>query len=270
MDEAIACFHRARELRPDSAATHNCLLFLLQYRPGVTLAELAAAHREYDRTHAQPLRSTWRPHENVRDPKRRLRVGVVSSDLARHPVGYFLVSGMENLDRPECETIYYSDRVPRDDLTVRLQAAATLWRDVVGLGDEQLAEQIRGDRIDVLFDLAGHTGGNRLLVFARKPAPIQITWIGYEGTTGLEAMDYILANPWTIPPDSEPFYRERVLRMPESYVCYDPPSAAPEPGPLPAVQDGFVRFGSFNNLAKITPQVVEVWAKILRCGRHRG
>ncbi len=149
-------------------------------------------------------------------------------------------------------------------MTTRFQRAATHWRDTSKLGDEQLTEKIRADRIDVLFDLTGHTANSRLLVFARKPAPIQITWIGYEGTTGMETMDYILANRYTIPADSEPFYRERVLRMPDGYVCYDPLSAAPEPGPLPAIENGFVRFGSFNNLAKINPGVVEVWAKILR------
>jgi predicted O-linked N-acetylglucosamine transferase (SPINDLY family) len=119
------------------------------------------------------------------------------------------------------------------------------------------------DRVDVLFDLAGHTARNRLLVFARKPSPIQITWIGYEGTTGVEEMDYILADRFTIPPGAEAYYREQVLRMPNGYVCYDPPTNAPDPGPLPASQNGFVRFGCFNNPAKITPPVVEVWAKVL-------
>ncbi len=263
LDEALDGYRRAVALQPAFAEAHDGLLFTLQYRPGVTLAELAAAHREYDRVHAQPLRREWRPHENVRDPQRQLRVGFVSPDFGRHPVGFFLVRCLENLDRRECETVCYSTRNIPDDLATRLQAAAAIWRDVAGLSDGQLAEQIRGDRIDILFDLAGHTGGTRLLTFARKPAPIQITWIGYEGTTGLEAMDYILADRYTIPAGTEPFYQERVLRMPDSYVCYDPPSAASEPGPLPAVQDGFVRFGSFSNLAKITPQVVEVWAKIL-------
>jgi predicted O-linked N-acetylglucosamine transferase (SPINDLY family) len=190
-------------------------------------------------------------------------VGFVSPDFGRHPVGHFLIRGLENLDRGQCETVCYCDRIIKDDLTTRLQAATTIWRDVIGLNDEQLAEQIRADRIDILFDLAGHTAGNRLLVFARKPAPIQITWIGYEGTTGLEAIDYILADRYLIPAGKETFYREQVLRMPDGYVCYDPPAAAPEAGPLPAAKNGCVRFASFNNLAKITPRVVEVWAKVL-------
>ena len=132
------------------------------------------------------------------------------------------------------------------------------------MSDQRPAEQIQADRIDVLFDLAGHTAHNRLLVFARKPAPIQITWIGYEGTTGLAAMDYLLADRYVIPEGSQGYYRERVLRMPEGYLCYDPPAAAPPVGPLPSLQAGHVTFGSFNNPAKITPHVVAVWAEILR------
>ena len=191
-------------------------------------------------------------------------MGFVSPDLGRHPVGYFLVRVLENLDKEHLETICYSDRIVKDDLTHRLQAAATQWRDVIGMSDQQLAEQIRADRIDILFDLAGHTAHNRLLVFARKPALIQVTWAGYVGTTGLKAMDYLLADRYEVPPGAERHYRERVLRMPEGYVCYDPPIYAPPVATLPALDRGQVTLGCFNNPAKITPQVIEVWAKILR------
>ncbi len=162
-----------------------------------------------------------------------------------------------------CETICYSDRLLKDDLSHRLQAAATYWRDVFGMSDQRLAEQIRADRIDILFDLAGHTAHNRLLVFARKPAPIQVTWAGYVGTTGLTAMDYLLADRYEVPPGAERHYRERVLRMPDGYVCYDPPAYAPAVTPLPSLARGEATFACFNNPAKITPQAVEVWARIL-------
>ena len=178
-------------------------------------------------------------------------------------MGYFLIQALENLDRDQCETVCYCDRTIKDDLGPRFEAAATLWRNVASLSDEGLTETIVADRIDILFDLAGHTGNNRLLVFARKPAPVQVAWIGYEGTTGLGAIDYILADRYTIPAGAERWYREQVLRMPEGYVCYDPPKLAPDVAPLAAARNGFVRFGSFNNLAKITPQVVQVWAQIL-------
>jgi predicted O-linked N-acetylglucosamine transferase (SPINDLY family) len=240
------------------------LLFDLQYCPDITPAALAEAHAEYDRRHAAPLRGAVAEHQSVHDRHGRLRLGFVSPDLASHPVGCFLVRVLEKLNREPHETICYSDRMDKDDLTHRLQAAATQWRDVIGISDQRLAEQIRADRIDILFDLAGHTAHNRLLVFARKPAPIQVTWIGYEGTTGLAAMDYLLADRHVVPEGTEHYYRERVLRMPEGYLCYNPPDAAPPVGPLPSLTKGRATFGSFNNLAKITPQVVAVWAEILR------
>ena len=261
-DDAVACYRRALELKPDYALAHDNLLYALQYCAGVTPAALAEAHAEYDRRHAAPLRGD--PPRRSRDRHAPLRVGFVSPDLGRHPVGYFLVRVLENLDQAQFETVCYSDRLGSDNLTCRLQAVAAQWRDVPGTSNQRLAEQIRADRIDILFDLAGHTGRNRLLVFARKPAPVQITWIGYEGTTGLAAMDYLLADRYVIPEGSEQYYRERVLRMPDGYLCYDPPEAAPPAGPLPAGERGHVTFGSFNNPAKITAEVVAVWAEILR------
>ena len=178
-------------------------------------------------------------------------------------MGYFLIRCLENLDRQQAEAICYSNSADNDDLAARIRAAATTWRDVFGWSDERLAEEIRADRIDILFDLAGHTAKNRLMVFARKPAPIQVSWAGYVGTTGLQAMDYILADRYEIPPEAEPYYCERVLRLPHAYVCYDPPDYAPPVSPLPALQKRHVTFASFNNPAKIGPEVVEVWARIL-------
>lgn len=263
LDESIACYRRALEINPSYAGAHSNLLYTSQYHVNATLSQLAESHAEYDRVHAIPLRNQWRPHENDRDPNRRLRIGFLSPDLGRHPVGQFLIRGFEKLDRNQCETICYSDRLKKDDVTKRFQEASSIWREVIGLSDKEVAERIAADRIDILIDLAGHTANNRLLVFARKPAPIQITWIGYEGTTGLSAMDYILADEATIPLGSERFYQERVLRMPRGYVCYDPPQGSPEASPLPAQKNGFVRFGSFNNPAKITPETIQVWANVL-------
>jgi predicted O-linked N-acetylglucosamine transferase (SPINDLY family) len=263
LDEAVAGCRRALELKPGDAKTLSNLLLALQYHAGVTLSKLAAAHAGYDRLHAAPLRTARRRHDNVRDPHRRLRVGFVSPDFGRHPVGYFLIRGLENLDRDQWETVCYCDRIIEDDLTARFQAAAMSWRDVSCLSDKELTEQILADRIDILFDLAGHTAKNRLPVFACKPSPIQVTWAGYAGTTGLEAMDYILADRYEIPVEAEDHYCERVLRMPNGYVCYDPPGDASPVSPLPALKEGYVTFGSFNNPVKINRLVVEVWAKIL-------
>ncbi|MGO9919094.1 MAG: tetratricopeptide repeat protein [Isosphaeraceae bacterium] len=263
LDQAIACHRRALELKPDYAVAHSNLLYTLHYCQGVTLASLAEAHAGYNRQHAVPLYRAEERAVKIRDAGDPPRLGFISPDLGRHPVGFFLVRVLESLRQEQHETICYSDRIIKDDLSHRLQAAATGWRDVNGLSDERLAEQVRADEIDILFDLAGHTAHNRLLVFARKPAPIQISWIGYVGTTGLQVMDYILADRYEIPPDGERYYCEPVLRMPHGYVCYDPPSYAHPVSHLPALERRYVTFGSINNPAKIGPGVVEVWARIL-------
>jgi predicted O-linked N-acetylglucosamine transferase (SPINDLY family) len=263
-DEAVACYRQALVAAPGYVRAHDNLLCTLQYCPGVGLADLAAAHTEFDRLFAAPLRPTAGPHVDPPEPGRPLRLGFVSADLGRHPVGHFLLGFLENVDRKECQTTCYSDRHAKDEITRRLEQASADWRDVPGLDDDALAEQVRADRIDVLVDLGGHTAGNRLLVFARRPAPVQVTWLGYVGTTGLSAMDYLIADRWEIPPGQEGHFREKVLRLPDGYLCYLPPDEAPAVGELPALRNGRVTFGSFNNPIKINPSVVVAWAEILR------
>ncbi len=236
----------------------------MHYVPGVTPAALAEAHADFDRRHAAPLRRAGRESDATVDPYGPLRLGFVSPDLGRHPVGSFLVRVLENLGGEGLTTVCYSDRVVKDDLTRRIQAASNEWRDVHGLDDERLAARIRADGIDILFDLAGHTAGNRLLVFARKPAPVQVTWIGYEGTTGLSAMDYLIADRITVPPGAERHHRERVLRMPDGYLCFDPPVSAPPVEPPPCLANGYATFASFSNPARITVDVIGAWARLAR------
>lgn len=263
LPEALACCQQAVDLQPGKAPLYSSYLCVLQYCEDVTPAKLLEAHVEYESRYAVPFRASWQPFDTYRNEEGPLRVGFVSPNFRCHPVGYFLVRLFENLDPEQCETVCYANQIVHDAMTVRLQTAATLWRDVSGLSDEMLAESIRADRIEILFDLAGHTAGNRLLTLARKPAPIQITWLDYEGTTGLSAIDYILADRYEIPPEAEPWYREKVLRMPDGFVCYEPPTEAPAVTPLPALARGFVTFGSFNLPSKITPRTVAAWAKIL-------
>jgi protein O-GlcNAc transferase len=263
LDDALAAMERAVVLKPDSAALHSSFLGTLHYCPDITVAKLYEAHEGYERRHAAPWRTSWPEHRNPRDPDRPLRVGFVSPHFARHPVGYFLIRALEHLDRCEGQVVCYSDTMPADDLTARFKAVASLWREVVGKTDEELARQIQADGIDILFDLAGHTGGNRLLTFARKPAPVQITWIDYEGTTGLGATDYLVADRYVVPAGSERWFAEKILRMPDGFVCYEPPAGAPAVGPLPAQACGRVTLGSINQLGKITPEVIATWARIL-------
>lgn len=262
-DEALASFQRGLQLEPGAVKMHSSFLAFLQYSPHVTPAGLLEAHDDFDRRHAAPLRAVWQPHANPRDPQRPLRLGFISPHFADHPVGRFIVRPLENLDPHEFETICYSDTAGADATTERLRTAAHTWHDVLAFSDEQLAARIREDRVDILFDLAGQTRGHRLLVFARKPAPIQVTWCDYVGTTGLSAIDYILADSREIPVGAEQWYREKVLRLPDDYICYDPPSDAPPVGALPASAAGHVTFGSFNLLAKMSPQTIATWARIL-------
>ena len=261
--DAIPCYERAVELLPDANRIRSNLLCALHYRTGITPRELATAHEAFERTFGDPVRAAWKPHDHSSDPNRRLRLGFVSPDLHRHPVGYFLIGLLEHLDREQAESICYSSSTTNDDLAARLRAAATTWRVVHNWSDERLADAIRADGIDILFDLSGHTGKNRLMVFARKPAPIQISWAGYVGTTGLKAIDYLLADEHEVPPAAESHHAERVLRMPDAYVCYEPPAYAPSVSPLPALEKGYVTFGSFNNPTKIGDPVVHAWSRIL-------
>lgn len=264
MESAADCYRAAIDIDPTRSRSLSNYLFAQHFMEGVTEAELAKAHAEWEERYADPLRDTWpdTPRAPV-DAARPLRLGFVSPDMCRHPVGWLMVRVLEGL-RGKAELLVYSDRGGKDDLTARMMTSTTQWRDVHGVPDEVLAKRIRNDRVDVLFDLAGHTGGGRLLTFARKPAPLQVTWIGYEGTTGLKAMDGLIADRHVVPPGSEVHYVERVLRMPDGYVCYNPPPEAPEVGPLPCLESGHVTFGSFSNPSKITSQVVTTWAEVLR------
>jgi predicted O-linked N-acetylglucosamine transferase (SPINDLY family) len=264
MDDALIHYRRAVELQPDSSVFQSNELVARHYHPETTLAGLFEAHCAYDRRHAAPLRASWRPHANSTDPERPLRLGFISPHFASHPVGRFLIRPLANLDRNGFQIVCYSDTPNPDRMTARIRSTAAEWQEVRGLSDEQLAGKIREDRVDLLFDLAGQTAGHRLGVFARKPAPIQISWLDYVGTTGLAAMDYLLADPCEIPVEAERWYRERVLRMTYDYICYDPPEEAPPVNPLPALKRGSVTFGSFNILAKTTPEIVAIWARILQ------
>ncbi|MEA2733789.1 MAG: hypothetical protein QOE14_240 [Humisphaera sp.] len=263
LDEAIVTFRHGLQLKPD-AAHHSNLLLYLQYASGLAPADLLDAHREWARLYADPLTPAIRPHENDLTPDRRLRVGYVSPDFRSHPVSYFFEPLLDAHDRNGFEIFCYASVTRPDEVTDRLRARADVWRDVRSLDDATLAEVIRADRIDILVDLSVHLAHNRLLTFAQKPAPVQVTYLGYPGTSGMTTMDYKLSDPHLDPPDrSESFDVERVLRLPESYFCYRPDARSLDVSPLPAVANGHVTFASVNTLLKVTPQVYAAWSQIL-------
>ena len=215
--------------------------------------------------HAQPLRRFIPRHDNDRSPDRRLRVGYVSPDFRVHPVGRFLLPLLAAHDHANVEVFAYAEVPAPDAMTRSLAAHVDVWCSTVGLSDEQLAARITQDRIDILVDLAGHTSHNRLLVFARKPAPVQVTWLGYPNTTGLSTMDYRLTDVLSNPPGlTDAFFTEQLIRLPQTYWCYHRRDDTPEVNALPALSVGHVTFGCLNYFAKVTATILSAWCQLLR------
>jgi protein O-GlcNAc transferase len=260
--EAHAVYRRLLELEPSCVGAASNQLFCLHFDPSVSAEAVHAAHVAFGRRHAAPLAREPRRGERSRDPERRLRVGYVSPDLRRHPVAYFLEPVLAEHDPGAVEVYCYSDVERPDDTTARLAALSARFVDTRAWSDAKLAEQIALDEVDVLVDLAGHTAHNRLLAFARKPSPIQASWLGYFDTTGVTAIDYRIADAASVPVGAEQQFVERVLRLPRSSNCFLHPPA-PEPAEAPCRHRGHVTFGCFNNPAKVTRQVVETFARIL-------
>jgi predicted O-linked N-acetylglucosamine transferase (SPINDLY family) len=265
LDEALACYRRATELMADYAAAGSNLLYAMLFHPAYDVAALDEAHRNWQTRYAAPLRRSIREPSNDRTPTRRLRVGYVSPDLRDHVVGRNLLPLLRAHDRREIEVFCYSDVTSADAVTGQFQAVSDAWRDIAGMADARVAELVRADAIDILVDLTLHMSGNRLLVFARKPAPVQVTFAGYPGTTGLTAIDYRLTDRCLDPPESDDrHYSERSVRLRDTFWCYDPQTDQPPVGPLPAMARGHVTFGCLNNFSKITAPSVNAWCEVLR------
>lgn len=262
IEAAMHWQRRALEIKPDYYEAQGNLCMTSNYADGLGPADVLAIHRAYGRSAA--LAALPAPaHRNPPDPARRLRIGFVSPDLRRHSVAYFLEPLLEHHDRASFEFVAYYNYAGADEVTERLRGHFDAFLPCVGLDDEALARRIEADGIDILMDLAGHTDGGRLAVFARRPAPVQSGWMGYVATTGLDAIGYRITDANVDPVGYEAFAVEKPLRLSTGYLCYRPDPAAPAVGPLPAGADGAITFGSFNNLAKISPATVALWAQVL-------
>lgn len=262
LDEAEIGFRSAFALNAELQEVWSNLLFCRNYHPRYSMEEIFAEYRRWnDQVVASfvpqlPPRIDW-------DGKRRLRVGYVSPDLCNHPVRYFINPLFENFDKSRFELFGYAEVAMPDNHTARFQACCDHWLFTLGLSDDSLAQKIRDDRIDILVDLAGHTDGNRLLVFARKPAPIQISYLGFGCSTGLAVMDYFLADKQFVPEGHDAVFSETVWRLPRSMYCYDPPEGMPEVAPLPALRNGFVTFGCFSRSIRYNDLVIALWSRLL-------
>lgn len=260
--EAENCYHKVMHLDPYHANAFGDLLFSLNYRETKPdyIFELA---RQFgiEASFKTPDRFTeWA----IEPAPRRLRIGFVSGDLGYHPVGYFLEGLLAELDQQTLELYAYTTSSKNDELSGRIRTHFSSWKSIQGLNDEDAAQLIYDDGIHILIDLSGHTAKNRLPVFAWKPAPVQVSWLGYFATTGLPEMDYLIADHWTLPKSEEIYFTENIWRLPDTRLCFTPPIEDIDVSPLPALNNRRITFGCFNNLNKMNEAVVALWARVLK------
>lgn len=264
-DEAIDSLRKATTIEPGFGAAASHLLFLLTHLETIDSKTLFSEHRRFAEQYESPLQAGWPAHTNDRNPERHLQVGFVSADLRAHAVVSFIEPVLAQLSRyPKLTLHAYYNHPVEDQITQRLRSYFSCWHTISALSDAALAQQIIADRIDILIDLSGHTGGNRLLTFARKPAPVQASWIGHPSTTGLRAVDYYFTDRFYLPKGVfDDQFSEKLVYLPAAapFLPYDENTPI---NALPATNNGFLTFGSFNKLSKITPSVVALWAKLLR------
>jgi predicted O-linked N-acetylglucosamine transferase (SPINDLY family) len=271
-EDAIEVYRRALELAEAQKSPPKAvwtiagnLLFTLNFVPGYDRRRIYSEHVRLAEKFFSSEQVSSATHANDRTPDRRLRIGYVSPDFSQHPVGRFMLPLLANHDPQRFEVFCYSDVRRPDHITEQLRARANAWRETGTLADPQLEQLIRSDRIDILLDLAMHTRDNRLLVFARKPAPVQVSYLAYCGTTALKAIDYRFTDPYLDPPDGDDsVYSEKSIRLPNCFWCFLPGSEEPRVGPLPALTEGRITFGSFNNFCKVNSATLAAWIELLK------
>ena len=264
IDQAIDALQRAIAAKPDHRVAFDNLLFALNYDPDKSAEEIYARYADYDQRFGQPHRAEWLAHANPARAGRRLKVGYVSPDFKHHACTFFLEPLLAHHDSAAVEVYAYAELTFEDAATQRYKHCVAHWVPTRGMGDAALAARIRADGIDILVDLAGHTAGNRLGVFARKPAPVSMSWMGYGYTTGLQAIDYYLTDAASAPMGCEPLFSETPWRLPGSYTAYRPPTSMGEVSPLPALKRGYLTLGTLTRGVRINHRTVRVWAAILQ------
>ncbi len=262
-DSAVVAVRRAIQCKPDFRDAHALLLYALHYPSSSTQEEVYDATVELCQRFCNAIPRISN-HVNDRTPDRQLKIGYISGEFNRHPVGFFFEQALAYHDSGRVLTYCYNNGPVTDWLTERLKTYATVWHNISGLCDDAVVEQILQDEIDILVDLSGHIGSGRIGVVARKPAPIQVSWIGYYNTSGLDTIDYIIMDSDTLPASMVPLFTERVVYMPDSRFCYTPPSDTIKVSSLPALRNGFITFGCFNNISKISSEIIAVWSCLLK------
>ena len=262
LDKAIKNYNKAIELKPDYTDAHSNLLMTLNYTTDLDPTNAITMARKFGKFVTENAQMRFSNYQGLSAPK-KLRVGFVSGDLCRHPVGHFLESVLSHINPDRIELIAYSNSNIIDDLSKRIKPFFSKWKSIYNQSDEAVANIIHSDKIHILVDLSGHTAYNRLPVFSWNPAPIQVSWLGYFATTGLNEMDYLLGDPYVTPPEYDNHFTEKVWRLPKTRWCFTPPNVNINAAELPALNNGYITFGCFNNLTKMNDEVVELWSKVL-------
>jgi predicted O-linked N-acetylglucosamine transferase (SPINDLY family) len=263
--DALDWYRRAQELEPGQRICASNYLMTMLLSHDCSPEEIYRTHAQWSETFENPLAHERKTLRNTPEPERPLRIGYLSCDFKYHPVAFFIEPILAAHDRGEFTLFCYSNCDSPDMITAQLERLADVWRPIGRLADDEVCDLIRSDAIDILVDLGGHTAQNRLTVFARKPAPVQATWLGYPATTGLKNIDYRISDAAADPPGlTEQFHSETLCRIPSPFICYRPPANSPPVAPLPFLENGHVTFGVFNHFSKITPNAVELWCRLLR------
>ena len=269
LPDAIAAYRCAIHAGGDDPDAYRNLLYTLHFSPDYDADAITEEHHQWNSRIIEPIFKNATPHANDRNPDRRLRIGYVSGDFRNHCQSLFTIPLLSHHDRSAFEIFCYSSVEKPDRFTEQIAGLAETWRDTRGKSDEELCKLVRADQIDILVDLEMHMANGRPLAFARKPAPVQVAWLAYPGSTGSSAMDYVLSDPWLASPEADASYAERIIRLPETFWCYDPLEERDLPaGPLPAEANRFITFSCLNNFCKVNEPVIHLWSAVLRAVRH--
>jgi protein O-GlcNAc transferase len=265
IDEAVVTFQQALQVSPNSKEVFSNLLFCMHFGNRWRMQEIYEYHLKWAQLFELPKLSQPALYQRKHLQAGKVpRIAFMSPDLYAHPVTLFLRPLIANWPHERMELVFYASVKRPDDATHWFEQQANLWVDISGMNDEQAAQRIAKDEVDILIDLSGHTGENRLSVLAHRPAAVQFSWLGYFDTTGMQSVDYLIADSMCVTPQMEPFFTEKVLRLPDDFVCFDPTIDAPEVSELPASSKGYITFGSQNQLAKVTDEVLDLWAMVLQ------
>ena len=264
IEQAIEAFQQVINRDPGDSIAYSNMLFCFSYLHKSDPDAVFRHHLEWAKRHSlrEPVHSE--KYLNLASPYRRIRVGYLSPDFRVHSVAFFIHPVIQGHDREQLEVFCYADVAKPDEVTEVMMKTADHWRNIHRMSDDQVFQCIQNDQIDILVDLAGHSGNNRMKVFTGKPAPVQVTYLGYPNTTGLSTMDYRITDGIADPPGlTDPYYTEELIRLPAGFLCYHPSMGTPDVSDLPCLENGYITFGSFNNRAKINTQTISLWSELL-------